>query len=312
MRTSAASLSEQWATINYYNGGYKRIDTEHPLEWFIGYTSPDSMALMMICSTELRPPDSSKAVSISCGKRDDGRWTLIFSLEDSELKEVFVLLCSDVIEYSRRSDSPDKAIAAVIKRYKEWDRLLKNKKSGIMDEASKRGLMGELLFLRSRINAGLPCRTAVDGWAGPDGGDQDFIYEDGWYEIKTASLSAEIVVISSIEQLGSSTEGELVLIRVDKCPISHPQAFTLNTLVRSTRSLFADDTGAIELLDEKLVKYGYIDLTDYDQQYYWSGGMTCYRVDAEFPRLTRSSIPTQITEVKYTLSISAISAWERS
>jgi hypothetical protein len=312
MKITAELLQNQWDSINYYSGGFLRIDTEHPLEWYIGYLSTNQKALLLISDADIGAVDSSKSMAVKRGRREtDSRWTLTFELLRDEQQGVFMNLCSDIIEYSRTAANSKDALDLVIKRYKQWNRLLEYQRKGLLDESARKGLIGELIFLQKQITGGMNVLAAIQGWSGPDGGDQDFVYLDGWHEVKTIGVSATIVGISSLEQLDSFDDGELIIMRVDKCAPDKSRAFSLNDIVRTVYDLLKDDPDAVPLFETKLSRYGYIDLPEYaEQQYFFSGSQT-YRVDSTFPKLTRNNVPVQAVSAQYSLSVAGLKDWER-
>lgn len=144
-------------SIDYHSGGFLRIDTEHPLEWYIGYLSINPKALLLISDEDMGSVDSSKSMAVKRGRREsDNRWTLAFGLLREEQQGVCVSLCCDIIEYSRSASSSREALELVIKRYRQWNRLLEYQCKGLMDEGMRKGLIGELIFLRQRIEGGTP------------------------------------------------------------------------------------------------------------------------------------------------------------
>ena len=48
MKITPELLQQQWDNINYKNGGFLQIDTQHPLEWHIGYQSISQKTLLLI------------------------------------------------------------------------------------------------------------------------------------------------------------------------------------------------------------------------------------------------------------------------
>lgn len=312
MNIDAATLKSCWNTNSSYGSAFRRLNIEHQLEWYAGWSLADTKALMAISRHEIKPLESSQAISISIRKRElDERWTLIIELTDPDLEEVFIHLCCDIIEYSCRADDQERAVMLAVKRYKEWDRLLKHKKNSVMDERSQKGLIGELMFLISSIKQGRSAKETVEGRAGPDGGDQDFVFLDAWYEIKTVSISAEKLSISSLEQLGLAGPGELVIMRVDKCAKHHDSSFTLKSLVAQAEKLVAEYSASHEMLMDKLARYGYIALPHYDDQYYWCDHISHYVVDEHFPKITRSDVAVEISDAQYSLRIASLHRWER-
>ena len=259
-------LEQQWNSIKYTSGGFLQIDTQHPLQWHIGYQSISQLTLLLVSDTEISAIESSKSMIVSRRRREsDNRWTLSFELLRNEQQGVFAILCCDIIEHSRPATNEKDALALVISRYKQWSRLLEIQRSGLMDENSRKGLLGELLFLQGRIEAGNSVLSAIQGWVGTDGADQDFVYEDSWYEIKSVGVSASNVTISSLEQLDCVGEGELVIMRIDKAAPEKTGALSLNDAVRRISNMLTGAPDALDLFRSKLRAYGYIDLQEYSE-----------------------------------------------
>lgn len=310
MRTTPEILQRQWNSIDYKDGGFLQIDTQHPLEWHIGYQSISQKTLLLVCNTDIGRIESSKSMAVTRRKREtDNRWTLSFELLRNEQEGVFAILCSDIIENSRSASNEKEALALVISRYKQWSRLLESQRSGLMDENSRKGLLGELLFLQERIEESDSALSAIQGWVGADGADQDFTYEDGWHEVKSVGASANSVTISSLEQLDCAGEGELVVMRIDKAAPDKAGALSLNDAVRQISNSFNDAADALDLFRSKLSAYGYIDLQEYSEQKYYCSGSQRFGVDDAFPRLIRRDIPTQVESLHYELSLSSLAEW---
>jgi hypothetical protein len=312
MKVNAEFLKRQWDRISYYDHSFLRVDTEHPLEWYIGYTAVNLKALLLISDAEIGAIPSSKSMSVKRGRREtDNRWTLTFELLRDEQQDVFMNLCCDIVEYSRNASHAIDALDLVLKRYKQWNRLLEYQKQGLMDESARKGLIGELLFLQQRINKGMKLYPALQGWEGPDGADQDFVYSDSWYEIKTIGLSSQSISISSLEQLSNTSKGFLITMRVDKCPAERPGAFSLNNLVNNVHHLIKSDLDASALFQEKLGRYGYIDLPEYAEQTYYFSKSQVFEVNDSFPKVIRDDVADQVITVQYTLGIAGLSEWLR-
>lgn len=310
MKTTPESLQRQWNSIDYKDGGFLQIDTQHPLEWHIGYQSISQKTLLLVCSTDIGTIESSKSMAVTRRKREsDNRWTLSFELLRNEQEGVFAIFCSDIIEHSRLAPNEKEALILVISRYNQWSRLLESQRSGLMDENSRKGLLGELLFLQERIKDSDSALTAIQGWVGADGADQDFIYRDGWHEVKSIGASASNVTISSLEQLDCAGEGELVIMRIDKAAPDKAGALSLNDAVRQISSTIAGASDALDIFRSKLSTYGYIDLQEYSEQKYYCSSSQRYSVNNTFPRLIRQNVPVQVESLHYGLSLSSLADW---
>lgn len=312
MKITPEILEKQWSSIKYTDGGFLQIDTEHPLEWHIGYQSISQRTLLLVCDMEIDTIESSKSMIVSRRRREsDNRWTLSFELLRNEQQGVFAILCCDVIEHSRLAATEAEALKRVISRYKQWSKLLETQRSGLMDEHRRRGLIGELLFLEQRITSADSFLDAIQGWVGADGADQDFIYPDGWFEIKSAGASAVSVTISSLEQLDCEDKGELVIQRIDKAAPEKSGAFSLNDAARRISSILIGDAEALDLFRAKLSAYGYMDLLEYSEQKYFCSSTQRYLVDESFPKLTKANVPAQVSALQYELDLPSLAGWRK-
>ncbi len=310
MKITPEFLQKQWGSIDYKYGGFLQIDTQHPLEWHIGYQSINQKTFLLVCTTDIGTIESSKSMAVTRRKREsDNRWVLSFELLRNEQEGVFAILCADIIEHSRLASNEKEALTLVISRYKQWSRLLESQKSGLMDESSRKGLMGELLFLQDRIKESDSALATIQGWVGANGADQDFVYEDGWYEVKSVGASASSVTISSLEQLDCAGEGELVIMRIDKAAPDKVGALSLNDAVRQISSNLVGDSDALDIFRSKLSLYGYIDLQEYSEQKYYCSGSQRYSVNNTFPKLIRQNVPIQVESLRYELSLSSLADW---
>jgi len=308
MKITPEILQRQWDAIKFKDGGFLQVDTQHPLEWYIGYQSISQRTLLLVSDTEIDAIESSKSMAVNRRRRDvDNRWTLSIELLRNEQQDVFAILCCDVIEYSRSAANEKEALVLVISRYKQWSRLLESQRGGLMSESVQKGLLGELLFLEERIDSAELALTAIQGWVGADGADQDFMYSDGWFEVKCIGASAMNVTISSLEQLDCSDAGELIIKRIDKAAPERTDAISLNDIVRRISNRIKGE--ALDLFCAKLYAYGYIDLQEYSEQKYHCSATQRYRVDDSFPRLIRKMVAAQIASLHYELSLPSLADW---
>ncbi len=310
MIISPDQIHSKWRSADFSHGGYIQLEITHPLEWYIGYKGIDEKTLLVISKNEPERIPSSKSLLVSKGLRTDGRWALTFTLMRKDQDSVFETLCSDIICYSETAADEAAALLQVAKRYKQWDKLLEHQRKSLMDESSRKGLFGELVFLNQVMDKGKSALPAVQGWVGPDGADQDFAYDGYWHEIKTLGLAADSIAISSLEQLNTETPGEIVVMRVDKCAPQHANARSLSEEVDLTIERVSSDSDALTLLENKLSKYGYIDLPEYREQKYHYSGRDRFLVDDDFPRLTSVNVPAQVTAAQYSISLAGIVDWK--
>ena len=302
-------LRDKWESINYYQGGSLQLGIAHPLEWYVGYFSAEKKSIIIVSDNPVGKADSSKSIQALCRQRRDGRYALSFTLLAQEQEDVFITMCGDMIRFSSAETDQAQALVQVMKRYAAWLKLLQNRNSALLGINAQKGLIGELLYLKERIDGGLAPMDALAGWVGPEGADQDFVYDDGWHEVKTIGASSSEITISSVEQLDNAQPGELIVMRADKCAPAYPGAFTLHSLVRVVINAVSMVPAAVECFMLKLGSAGYIDVPEYDEQRFVFLSKQIYCVDHAFPRLTRNSLAPEIVNLHYVLNLPSLSAW---
>lgn len=303
-------LRDKWNSINYYSGGSLQLSVNHPLEWYVRYVSPKHKSLVIVSEDYAKNISSSKSIEASCNQRKDGKYATIFTLMDEKQEDVFITMSSDIMEFSY-TKQPKQSLKRAIRRYLAWLRLLDHKRDAIMSVNSQKGLAGELLFLKEKIESGIDVDIAVAGWGGPDGADQDFSYEQCWYEIKTTGAASNVISISSVEQLDSNQEGELVVYRIDQCVPTKKGSFTLYHLVHKLFDLLRKDESVLYEFVMKLGSAGYIDMKEYDTHFFLFSSKQSYKVDKDFPKLMREALPVGIINAQYQLNIQNIVTWEK-
>lgn len=311
MNTYEEELRKKWDDINYHEGGSLQLAVDHPLDWFVRYATKDQKSIVIVCETAADKISSSKSIEAACNKRKDGKYAISFTLINREQEDVFITMSSDIIEYSKTESHPKDSLNLVLRRYAAWLKLLDHKRNALLSPNAQKGLIAELIFLKEKIENCQTPSSAVSGWVGPDGADQDFVYEDGWHEVKATGASSSKISISSVEQLDNPNTGELVVFRIDKCAPAYPGAMTLYSVVHDLFFMMSANVSALDDFVLKLGSAGYIDMQEYDKQKYTISAKQSYTVDEGFPRITRSSLPTEVINAEYQLDIPSLSQWAR-
>lgn len=234
---------------------------------------------------------------------------LIFSLTDDELLSIFISFCID-LENVINSDK-NVSIIEIYNRYLYWQKMFKPDSNSI-SESKIKGLISELYLLDNLMIPKYGISEAIKGWMGSDRSHKDFAYEDGmWYEAKAINVGKVTVKISSIEQLQSETEGLLILSELEKTSRQNHQGIRLYEMLN--RIMDKIELEDIQMLFyEKIYSLGIsLDVfSDPDHQAnsyrYLIQNTTCYKVDDNFPRLARLTLPHAIGLVSYELIIAEL------
>lgn len=242
---------------------------------------------------------------------DSGRYVL--RLIGKEDWEIFMTLCSDIVEAMRRAESETSALEIFLRRMDRWQNFLRRKRPSILNESIIKGLIGELHFLFYRLNPELGLDDAVNAWGGPFGTPQDFCHGANAFEVKCQSGgSSPSVRITSAEQLTPQVEKlYLYVLTMSQCSDDEEKALTLPKLIEKVRSkLIQQSSEALEKFSDALIEIGYIDSPEYDRFSYILVSESTYRVTDEFPQITTDMISPALSRVSYSIPLSACSEFE--
>lgn len=311
MSVYETELRQKWDSIDFYSGGSLQLSIPHALQWHVRYESESRKSLVIVSDIPAGNVPSSQSIEAACNQRRDGKFAIVFTLVNREQEDVFISMAGDIIEYSRSEAAQKGALTKVLSRYAQWLKLLDHKRSTLLSENAQKGLIAELSFLTEALEQGMSPADALSGWVGPESADQDFVYADGWHEIKAVGASSAMVTISSVEQLESTGPGELVVYRIDKCAPAQSGATTLYRTIHDIIAKLAASPNSINDFVMKLASVGYIDLLEYDTCFFAVSSRQRYSVDNTFPKLCRADLPAEIVSAEYQISLPSISAWIR-
>jgi hypothetical protein len=281
---------------------YSRYDGQHPLDIFLGIDDSGRKSLVVTLKADKEKVISSKTITVEFFKRNDGRLSLRFSLEDDSLKEIFYKFCEDVIE-STRSVNPDGDFSPIIRRWNTWIDFFA-RTSLPLSESEMIGLIGELYFMKKHMFDKYGVDKSLEAFIGIDKAHKDFEIDDTWFEVKTIHNGTITIKISSIEQLDSDKDGSLVVVTLDQGTLNTDGFITLNGIVAEVRSLLSGNQ--VIDFDEKMRKANYIFDERYDDFVYVFVKDSFYGVRGDFPRVIGSNLPHGVTKASYEIDLSAI------
>lgn len=225
--------------------------------------------------------------------------------ERAEHRTTFAALAVDVLEAIRQA--PADPIAAVQECLDRWRVFWRVQPAGLTQEAAL-GLFAELWFLRFWM-AGPP-EEAVRRWTGPTGERHDFQWPELSVEVKASAVAPGTMHrIGSLDQLDDPTEGSLCLFSLHVADDALSQN-TLPAIVQAIRSTISASAEATAQYDRDLAAVGYSPAhADRYERRFRVVSERLYRVDDEFPRLTRRSfadgLPSGVVDVAYTIDLTA-------
>lgn len=298
----------EWAQISPHKNGFLNLEIKHSLNFKIGYYFSQFKSFIVMNTGVVREISSTFAVRVVNAELNNGTWILEFQLLHSAFEEEFLRLCWDMIESTVNTVN---ALDNLISKYISWQKLLQSASKKVLSFQNQKGLLGELLFLQESMTK-IGTDKAVFAWIGPEGSDQDFLFEETWAEIKTVALSADSVSISSLEQFEQEQDGLLVVYVLEKSTEGTGR-ITLTETVENILTQLETNLRLREQFEMKIFKYGYreMDRDEYMKNWFRLVEKREYCVDSTFPKLTRLNVHPEIIGCSYLLSISAIEKYRR-
>lgn len=292
--------------MNMQPDTFTRVNPTHNLDIYRGKDMRGRDALLLITTSSPIVIKSTKSIEVSTGQRKDKRYALMFSLCDVNYMDIFDCFCNDIINTSMNLAIEDKiAYLFFANRYKKWTALFEKAPSEILSSSEVKGLIGEMLVLKNILIPQKGETCAIESWMGPLSTPQDFIFEESWMEVKTISSSSESIHISSVEQLDSDNNGQIVVVRLDKSNEVELKAISLNEIYNEML-LSIQNPVARSMFEDKLIGMGYCSNPRYDEFRFSLKKMEIFKVNVGFPKITRKAVDSAITKVEYDILIPAI------
>lgn len=288
-------------------GFFSRISSSHTLDLYIGIDDNGYYAFKL--RDTFKPYLKIKQVSLIEVNQytNEGFNTLIFSLKEPSMLDLFVVFCDDIISSTTGIKQGGEGYKLIIKRFYLWRKMF-SYQNDRLDESEIMGLIGEISFLKDFLFKLFGKTRALEGWSGQEMTHKDFSYNSCWYEVKTINVSKNSVGISSLEQLQSKVNGELVIYKLEKMS-SVFNGLTINTLVKSVLDLLDCDKDK-DIFLSCIKKSGFTFDSFYNEYTYEVISMKRYLVDNDFPKLSRENIIPAIVKVKYELNIALLAPYE--
>lgn len=292
----------------------RRID-DHPLALYFGADEASKPVFFLITDVEPTFPRLSDVVVVEKGRREDGQWTVVLTLQAKALTEAFMGMCTELVRRSASASSNTAARAMFFETLQHWKELLAGRVPRRMTDEQIRGLMAEIWFAIEVLGAIRPASEVLLAWHGPYGSPQDFQTSDGaMYEVKSVHMGSRSIEISSVQQLDPPVEGPLTLalVNVEAVPASVTKARTLLSLVNEFKLRLGDDPKAADELDHRLKALA-LDLGDdyYAEKSYAMSGPRIYVVEEDFPRILRVDVPLAVDKLNYRVRIDGLEKFER-
>lgn len=271
--------------------------------------------VMLAIEINSRPPEihiDTKALGYFRHQRAGGSWLMVLRLTRSELEQVFGRLCQDLVDAAALVPSQAALINLLRQRLELWKRLFQSGNAGCLEKFQIKGLMAELLTLRSLLKSkqgGMA--DIVVGWTGPLKTDKDFVFSDLAIEVKAVAPGADRVGIASVEQLEPiATPLQLWIFCLREAAPDEDDSLCIMDLIAELESMLSSTPNALSIFRERLLEAGYVEHECYESACFNIMKREKYLIAAGFPRLSAAIMPAGVLDVTYSLALSAIAPFK--
>lgn len=256
--------------------------------------------------------DGAKGFTVLVETRGDDTSYLRIAAADKGLRPAFSALCRHLLTESAKAESFTAALEKFLDALEGFRSLLA-RAGGRLGEDGIRGLFAELWVLRQIIGLEVDPVTALRAWNGPFGNGKDFTFVSGHcVEVKSAHRPATKVRISSVEQLEpADITLQLAVVPIERASAKDVKAIALTSLITSLGNFVGNSAEAREMWTDALDAIK-IDLTDeyYSEWWFVPGNTAVFDVIGDFPRITRESVPTGVSDLSYSLELAELAPYQ--
>lgn len=253
-------------------------------------------------------------IELSPDSNQKGKNMLLFKLINNQDKDIFPVLCEDLITSITSETDEKKLVRTLLNRFEKWKALFTKFTLEGLSPEEQRGLFGELYFLKKFLQNNSNYQFVLNTWIGTAGEVRDFQMNNWALEVKTThGNNHQKVQISSERQLDITHLEKLFLYHISLEKVQE-SGETLNNLVDSINTILGNDSIALNRFKSKLYEAGYFTQHShmYDSIGYFIRQDTFYLVENDFPRIQENEIRNGVGGVKYSIIVSQCEKYEQS
>jgi len=309
------NLKAKWDKVFLFQDkkGYKslRISIECKSDLFIAIDSDGNRCLLLFLPSDfdvqLNGTDKEKLQLTYIKEKD----VILIKLNDIDFIDLFNDLIISLYSRIYNLSDPDSYSKQLISTFYKWVEFFDDKQDKKMSREEIQGFFGELFILHEVVIGATNqnINSVLESWRGPYGNTNDFILDKKNIEVKTKQESKSFVKISSEFQLDIEFDKGLELCVVSVInDISYGES--IFDLLNKTIVLIRDNQGDLAILYHALNQKGLtIDsVKEYNNHRFIVKKMTTYDCTQDnFPKLSTSNIPEEITKLKYHLRTTTLS-----
>ncbi|HAQ19454.1 MAG TPA: hypothetical protein DCR40_09520 [Prolixibacteraceae bacterium] len=310
-------LKQKWAglTENPITIGFRslRISSECICELYIGVSKEGNRCLILALPANKHlgfKGVHKENLSIEYFREKN---LIVLQLADNDFNDLFDDLVLSLYHGIKNIKQVDEYSNHFIQAFYRWSEFFEDKKSDLLSEEAIKGIIGELLVLKLLItDSNQPeINSLLNSWTGPYDKGNDFELENKNIEVKTKSPSGIDVKISSEFQLEVS-QGKGLELYVISILSDFAVGIHLRDLIIEIKKLVLETSGDIAILWKALSQKNINskNISQYDRYRFRPVNWISYNCAGEnFPKLSRSNIPEEISALKYTLRTNLVTSF---
>lgn len=235
---------------------------------------------------------------------------ITIKLNDLSFKDLFNDLIISLYNKIKDISDPDIYSKKLIQTFYKWSEFFDNSIQSKLSPEEIKGLFGEIWVLNTYLEKADPLtiNEFLDSWKGPYNTTNDFVFDKKNLEVKTKEASKSFIKISSEFQLEKELDKalELMVISVRLDVLNGESIFDLlKKSMEYVRENFGDLTTLFRALGQKGLTIE--SSTQYNNFRFIVSGLSSYDCSHdEFPKLSISNIPNEISNLRYDLRTSLL------
>ncbi len=314
---TSIELKQKWSGLseNTVTSGFRslRISSECICELYLGVSKEGKRCLILAL------PDT-KHVDFKGSQKENlsieyfrEKNLIVLQLTDNDFNDLFDDLILSLYNGIKDISQIDEYSNHFIQAFYRWSEFFEDKKSDLLSEDAIKGLMGELLVLKLILTE--PYRPEINfllkSWKGPYDKGNDFELENKNLEVKTKSpLGIDVKIASEFQlevSLGKGLEMVVVSLQSDFTVGIH-----IRDLILEIKNLVQESSGDNTILWKALSQKNITakNVSQYDRYRFKPVNWIFYNcADENFPKLSRSNIPEEVSDLKYILRTNLLTSF---
>lgn len=260
--------------------------------------------------------DETKGYSIDVTPDEAGRdnqASIQIKETSTAYREIFTIFCADILEHWIPHPDASDSLKSLSQRLARWKKFFQRGTQLGLNREDYVGLYGELSLIEAGLNAGVEAASLVDGWQAPLSTNQDFLFGPVAVEVKTTTGNEiDKVRITNARQLDSTGLERLFLVRF-AFDFRRGSGRTLSELIEALRTAFvAISPDSVSVFNDRLLDAGFVQGTpnEFDDWGFTARRVDLFNVVDGFPRLVESELPSGVSEISYSLNLSAATPYK--